>query len=77
MIFGAITMKGYIKGDTIVLLEKLPEDFKEGEAVEVEVISLVHRNLNAESVQAIDELKASDRLTVYESFAELRHDLGV
>lgn len=39
-------MKGYIKGDTIVLL-------------------------------AMDELKASDRLTVYESFAELRHDLGI
>ena len=40
-------------------------------------IPFAHRNLNEETIKAIEELKSKENLTTYESFAELRHDLGV
>lgn len=40
-------------------------------------IPFAHRNLNEKTIKAIEELKSKENLTIYESFAELRHDLGV
>jgi DNA-damage-inducible protein J len=40
-------------------------------------IPFVERNLNEKTIKAIEELKSKKNLTTYESFAELRHDLGV
>ena len=40
-------------------------------------IPFADRNLNEETIKAIEELKSQEKLTSYESFAELRQDLGV
>lgn len=34
-------MKGYIQGQTIILLEKLPENIKEGDRVEIAITPIV------------------------------------
>lgn len=34
-------MKGYIQGKTIILLEKLPENIKEGDRVEMAITPIV------------------------------------
>ena len=40
-------------------------------------IPFADRNLNEETIKAIEELKSKENLKTYESFAELRQDLGV
>ena len=40
-------------------------------------IPFAQRNLNQETITAIDELKSKENLTTYDNFAEIRHDLGV
>ena len=40
-------------------------------------IPFAQRNLNQETIAAIEELKSKENLTTYENFAEMRHDLGV
>jgi addiction module RelB/DinJ family antitoxin len=40
-------------------------------------IPFAQRNLNEATIKAIEEIKSKENLTTYESFAELRHDLGV
>lgn len=40
-------------------------------------ISFLQRNLNEQTITAIEEVKCQDNLTSYDSFAELRKDLEV
>lgn len=40
-------------------------------------ISFIHRNLNRETIQAIEELREKATLTTYTNFTELRQDLEV
>ena len=40
-------------------------------------IPFAKRNLNQETIAAIEELKSKENLTTYDNFAEIRHDLGV
>lgn len=40
-------------------------------------IPFAKRNLNQETIAAIEELKSKENLTTYDNFAEIRNDLGV
>ena len=40
-------------------------------------IPFAHRNLNQETIEAIEELQSKANLTTYDNFAEIRQDLGV
>ena len=40
-------------------------------------IPFINRNLNEETIEAMEELKSKDNLSTYKNFAQLRHDLGV
>ena len=76
-----------IESEIKAVVEEIFEQFgmTKSEAVELfyrqvaltKDIPFAHRNLNEETIKAIEELNTKENLTIYESFAELRHDLGV
>ena len=73
--------------DDFLAVEEIFEQFgmTKSEAIELfyrqvaltKDIPFAQRNLNQETIAAIDELKSKENLTTYDNFAEIRHDLGV
>ena len=76
-----------IESDIKAAVEEIFEQFgiTKSEAVELfyrqvaltRNIPFVHRDLNKETIEAIEELQSKENLTTYERFSELRQDLGV
>ncbi|NES17621.1 MAG: type II toxin-antitoxin system RelB/DinJ family antitoxin [Symploca sp. SIO3E6] len=76
-----------IESDIKAAVEEIFEQFgmTKSEAVELfyrqvaltKDIPFVHRNLNKETIEAIEELQIQENLKTYENFTELRQDLGV
>ena len=76
-----------IESDIKAVVEEIFEKFgmTKSEAIELfyhqvaltKDIPFAHRNLNEQTIQAIEELNSQENLTSYESFAQLRQDLGV
>ncbi|NEQ65101.1 MAG: type II toxin-antitoxin system RelB/DinJ family antitoxin [Symploca sp. SIO2D2] len=76
-----------IESDIKAAVEEIFEQFgiTKSEAVELfyrqialtRDIPFVHRDLNKETIEAIEELQSKEGLTTYETFSELRQDLGV
>lgn len=77
----------YVESDIKTAAEEIFREFgmTKSEAVELfyhqvattKDIPFVRRNFNENTVKAIEEVKEKNGLTTYESFAELREDLGV
>ncbi len=60
-------MKGYIKGKNIILLENIPENLKEGDAVEILITPVLEENYPFPTFELGVKEEYLNREKIYES----------